>query len=110
MSSTFEITDANFRQEVLEPDQPVLVDFWATWCPPCRAVAPTIDEIARQYEGVIRVGKLDVDNNPQTAAAYGISSIPTFLLFRDGEVIEKFSGLRSKEAFEQIIEKHLATV
>ncbi len=75
------VTDSNFQEEVLNADQPVLVDFWATWCGPCRMIAPTIEELAEQYEGRAKVAKLDVDNNPQVAMQFGIRSIPTLLFF-----------------------------
>ena len=103
-----EFTDANFEQEVLKSDQPVLVDFWAPWCGPCRMIAPTIDELAEAYDGKVRVGKLNVDENPQTAAAYGISSIPTILVFKDGEIVAKQLGAVPKAVLEQTIQQVLA--
>ena len=99
------ITDANFKNEVLESDQPVLVDFWAPWCAPCHMLAPTIEELARQYAGSVKVGKLNVDENPHTAGTYRISSIPAVLLFNGGEVVESFVGLQPKQRFERALER-----
>lgn len=99
------ITDANFKTDVLESDRPVLVDFWAPWCAPCHVLAPTIEELARQYAGSVKVGKLNVDENPDTARAYGIRSIPAVLLFKGGEVVESFVGLQPKQSFERALER-----
>ena len=96
---TKEFTDANFENEVLNASEPVLVDFWAEWCMPCKALAPTIDELAGEYAGKAKVGKLDTDKNQSLAAKFGISAIPTVILFKDGEIKEKFVGLRSKKDF-----------
>ena len=100
MSKPREFTDANFQSEVLESDQPVLVDFWADWCGPCRLVSPTIEELADEYQGTVKVGKLDVDQNQKTAAAFGINSIPSVLLFKDGQVVETFVGVQPKQRYE----------
>ena len=105
---TLKISDADFQTAVLESHQPVLVDFWATWCGPCRALAPTIDELAQKFDGRAKVAKLDVDENPQTAQAYGISSIPTALLFRAGEVVETFVGVQPQERYERALAQHAA--
>ena len=86
-------TDANFEDEVLNSDQPVLVDFWATWCGPCRTIAPTIEKIAADYDGRAKVVKLDVDNNPQTAMKYGIRSIPSLLFFKGGRPVDQMVGV-----------------
>ena len=99
-----EFNDANFQQEVLESSEPVLVDFWAPWCGPCRMLAPTIEELAQDYEGKVKVGKLNTDESPQVAGNYGISSIPTVLLFKDGEVAERLVGLNSKNRFQEVLD------
>ena len=90
------LSDSNFKDEVLNSNIPVLVDFWAVWCGPCRAIAPIVQEIAEEYAGKIKVAKLDVDNNPQTATNYGIRSIPTILIFKDGSVVHQIVGLVKK--------------
>ena len=104
MSKAATYTDANFQSEVLESPQLVLVDFWAAWCGPCRALGPTIEELAEQYDGEVKVGKLNVDDHPEIAARLGISSIPAVLLFKDGEVVETLVGVRGKEAYEQALQ------
>ncbi|MFC2094109.1 thioredoxin [Bacteroidota bacterium] len=86
------ITDDNFEEEVLKSDKPVLIDFWATWCGPCRMIAPIVEEMAGEYEGKAKIGKLDVDSNQQTSINYGVRSIPTLLLFKDGELKETIIG------------------
>ena len=105
MTKPRELTDANFQSEVLDSDQLVLVDFWAAWCGPCRAVGPTIDKLAEQYADTVKVGKLNVDDNPQASAKFGIQSIPAVLLFKDGKVVETLVGVQSKERYEQAIQK-----
>lgn len=102
-----ELTDANFEQEVIQADQPVLVDFWAEWCMPCRMLAPTIDEIAEEYDGKIKVGKVDTDANRDTSVKFGISAIPTIFLFKDGEVVKKFVGMTQKGDFKSAIDEVL---
>ncbi len=86
------ITDDNFEEEVLKSDKPVLIDFWATWCGPCRMIAPIVEEMATEYDGKAKIGKLDVDSNQQTSIKYGVRSIPTLLLFNDGELKETIIG------------------
>ena len=102
-----EFTDDNFQSEAIDSDVPVLVDFWAEWCQPCRMLAPTIEEVANDYAGRVKVGKLDVDNNRQTAMKYSIQSIPTVVLLKGGEVVNKFVGLQGKEAFATALDATL---
>ncbi len=99
------ITDDNFENEVLKSELPVIIDFWAEWCSPCRLIAPIIEELANEYEGKIKVGKLDVDVNQQTAIKYGVRSIPTVLMFKDGEVKDVIIGAVPKAMFVEKIEK-----
>ena len=101
MADTVTGTDTNFDSEVLDTDQPVLVDFWATWCGPCRTIAPTIEELASEYEGRAKVVKLDVDNNPQTAMKYGIRSIPSLLFFKDGKPVDQMVGVVPKRVLAE---------
>jgi len=96
-----ELTDANFEENVLKSDKPALVDFWAVWCGPCRMVGPLVEEIANEYEGKAIVGKVDVDNNPEVAAKYGIRNIPTILFMKDGEIVDKQVGAVSKDVLAQ---------
>jgi thioredoxin 1 len=105
MSKPHEFTDANFQSEVLDSDQPVLVDFWAAWCGPCRAVGPTIEELAEQFDGTVKVGKLNIDENQQAPGSFDIHSIPAVLLFNRGEVVETFVGVQPKERYEQALQK-----
>ena len=102
---TLEFTDANFDREVLSSDQPVLVDFWAEWCGPCRALAPTIDKLANDYQGKVKVGKVNTDNNMQVAMKYGISAIPTVILFKNGNVHSKVVGLKSEADFKSMLDR-----
>ncbi len=99
-----ELTDTNFDTEVIKADIPVLVDFWAEWCQPCRMLAPTIEEIADEYKGKAKVGKLDTDANRETSMKYNISAIPTVILFKGGEVQKKFVGLTSKDQFKTALD------
>ncbi len=102
-----EITDANFDQEVLKSAQPVMIDFWAVWCGPCRALAPVVDEVAKSYHGKIKVGKMDVDKNTATPQRYGVRGIPTLLIFKDGQVREQIVGYVPKETIEKALDKNL---
>ncbi|MEO5929375.1 MAG: thioredoxin [Candidatus Kapaibacterium sp.] len=105
-----EITDANFTAEILESDIPVLVDFWAVWCGPCRAIAPTVEEIAVEFAGKAKVAKVDVDNNQAIAAQYGIRSIPTLLIFKDGQVAQQIVGAVPKQQLVDALNAQLVTV
>jgi thioredoxin 1 len=105
MSSPVELNDGNFESEVLKSDKPVLVDFWAPWCGPCRMVGPVVEEIAKDYEGKLKVGKLNVDDNSQTAVQYGIMSIPNLLFFKGGKVIDQIVGAVPKQHFIEKIDK-----
>jgi thioredoxin 1 len=105
-----ELTTDNWEQEVLRSEEPVLVDFWAPWCPPCRAIAPTIDELAASYAGKARVGKLNVDEHDQIAGQYGIRSIPTLLIFSKGQVVEQRVGALPKSEMVRLLDGQLAGV
>jgi len=96
-------TDQNFEQEVLNSQKPVLVDFWAPWCGPCQMMGPIIEQLAEELEGKVVVGKLNVDENPQMAQKYGVMSIPTLLIFKDGRVVEQFVGVQPKEVLKQVL-------
>jgi len=106
-SHTLEFSDQNFEEDVLKSPQPVLVDFWATWCAPCRMMSPTVDAIAAEYAGRAKVGKLNVDENITVASRYGIRSIPTLLLFKAGQIQEQVVGSASKDAINRMLDKYL---
>ncbi len=103
-----EFSDDTFQAEVLDADAPVLVDFWAPWCGPCKQMLPTIEDIASQYSGRVRVGKMNTDENPTTSQTYNINAIPTVLLFKGGEVVETLVGMTQKEKFASVLDNHLA--
>ncbi|MBI2328066.1 MAG: thioredoxin [Chloroflexi bacterium] len=107
MSKPVSIDDSNFEQTVLQATKPVLMDFWATWCKPCLMVAPILDELAEEYDGRINFVKMDVDQNPRTAAKYGIMSIPTLLIFKNGEPVSHIVGVRPKGELKQNLEAAL---
>jgi thioredoxin 1 len=103
MSDVAVFTDANFQSEVLDSPIPVLVDFWAPWCGPCRALAPVIHELATENAGTVKVGKLDTDQNGRTAVAYGIQSIPTIMIFKGGQVVQRTMGVQAKSKLQEMI-------
>ena len=102
-----EVNDDSFRQQVLEASCPVLVDFWAAWCGPCRMIAPVVEELAGEYQGRAKVAKMDVDANAETTARYGITSIPTLLVFKNGQVVEKVVGVASKKVLAAKLDAHV---
>lgn len=101
------LTSDNFESEVLQASQPVLVDFWAEWCGPCKMLAPTLDELADEYQGRAKIAKLDIDKHQDLAVKYGISSIPTLLLFKGGQVVQQTVGLKPKNALKQVVDSAL---
>jgi thioredoxin 1 len=105
--SIYEVSDASFEKDVIDSDQPVLVDFWAAWCAPCRMIAPTVEAVAAQFQGKARVAKLNVDDNPATSHRFGIKGIPTLILFKDGKEEERIVGATSKEALSRLLERHV---
>lgn len=100
-----ELTDANFETEVLKSDQPVLVDFWAPWCGPCKLLMPTIEELADEYAGKVKIGKVNTDDSQQTAAGFGIASIPTLMVFKGGEMVDKVVGNAAKDQIAAMLDK-----
>jgi thioredoxin 1 len=106
-ANTLTFTDSSFDTDVLNADVPVLVDFWAEWCGPCRMMGPTVDQVASDYVGKVKVGKLDVDSNQQTASRYGIRGIPTILLFKGGQIVEQKVGAIGKNDFQKMLDKHI---
>ena len=107
MARPFAVTDSDFSEKVLESDIPVLVDFWADWCMPCLLVAPIIEELAEEYDGVVQFARLDVDSNPQTSVRYGIRSIPSLILFRDGKPVSQIIGAMPKSVLKGRIDSSL---
>lgn len=107
MADLLEFTDDTFQAEVLDAAEPVLVDFWAPWCGPCKQMMPTVEDIASQYSGKVRVGKMNTDENQATSQSYNINAIPTVLLFKGGEVVETLVGLTPKDKFASVLDSHL---
>jgi thioredoxin 1 len=105
--NVLEFTDGNFQSEVLDSQQPVLVDFWAPWCGPCKMLTPTIEQLAGEFQGKVRIGKLNTDDNPQVASSYGISAIPTVLLFKGGSIVDRFVGVTPKTKMSDSLNKNL---
>jgi len=105
--ATLHLTDANFKKEVLESSLPCLVDFWAEWCGPCRRVGPIVEELAGEYEGKIKIAKLNIDEGQKTASTYGVMSIPTLMFFKDGKVVEQIVGTVGKPELKEKIEENL---
>ncbi|MBL4883010.1 MAG: thioredoxin [Planctomycetaceae bacterium] len=105
--SVIEFTDENFQAEVLASDQPVLVDFWAPWCSPCKMLTPIIEELAGDFEGRARIGKLNTDNNPNVASEHGISAIPTLMVFKGGELVDRLTGVIPKDQLAAALDKVL---
>ncbi len=108
MSKPVHVTDSTFEKEVLESEHPVLVDFWAEWCGPCKMIAPVLEELATEMDGKLTIGKLDVDSNQNTAMAYGVFSIPTLLLFKNGEPVERIVGFQPKPQLVSKLQAHLS--
>lgn len=104
--SLIEFTDANFEQEVIKSEVPVLVDFWAVWCGPCKQIAPLVEELAGELEGKVKIGKLDVDNNQEVSVKYGIRSIPTLLIFKDGKIVDQIVGFAPKAQISAKLTPH----
>ena len=104
MGQAAEFTEQGFEADVLQASQPVLVDFWATWCGPCRQIAPLIDELAVKYDGSVRIGKVNVEDHPELAQRYGINAIPTLLLFKDGQIVEQFQGIPPRTKLEAALD------
>ncbi|QPJ65223.1 MAG: thioredoxin [Candidatus Nitrohelix vancouverensis] len=101
------VTDSDFGSSVLNGDKPAMVDFWADWCQPCKMLAPTVEELAGEYEGSVMVGKVNVDDNPSTATTYGIRGIPTLLFFKGGQVVHQLVGVKSKAEIKKVIDEYL---
>ena len=107
MASTVEVNESNFEEVVLKANSPVLVDFWATWCGPCRTIAPTLEELAKEYDGKVIIAKMDVSENEHTPANYGVRSIPHLSVFKGGEVVETMNGAHPKDSIAGLLDRHL---
>ncbi len=107
MAEPLQVSDADFEQEILKSDLPAMVDFWAAWCGPCRAIAPVVEELARDYQGKVKVAKMNVDENARTPAQYGIRAIPTLIIFKGGQVVEQITGAVSRSIIESALKKAL---
>jgi thioredoxin 1 len=107
MAEPLQVSDADFEQEILKSDIPALVDFWAAWCGPCRAIAPVVEELAQDYQGKVKVAKMNVDENAKTPAKYGIRAIPTLIVFQGGQVVEQITGAVSRSIIENALKKAL---
>ena len=105
MGAVAEISDRNFKSDVLDSKEPVLVDFWAPWCGPCRMIAPMVEELANENKGTIKVTKINIDDNPEAAQNYGVSSIPTLMIFKGGEVVERMVGVQPKSRLQQALDE-----
>ena len=104
MANITDFTDGNFQQEVLQSSEPVLVDFWAPWCGPCRMIGPVVEQLAAENSGSAKVGKVNVDDNPNAAQTYGVSSIPTLMIFKGGQVVERFVGVQPKPRLQEALD------
>ena len=103
-NNTLVFTDSNFNEEVVSSELPSLVDFWAEWCAPCKSIAPVVEELAKEYQSKVKIGKLNVDENPKTATQYGIRGIPTLLLFKEGKVVQQVVGIKSKTEIQKALD------
>ncbi|MFZ5830109.1 MAG: thioredoxin [Planctomycetota bacterium] len=105
MANVSEVNDSNFQSEVLDAAEPVLVDFWAPWCGPCRMIGPVVEQLAQENQGKVKVTKMNIDNSPDTPAGYGISSIPTIMIFKNGQVVDRFVGVQPKNRLQDAIDQ-----
>jgi len=108
MGNVTELSDSDFQSEVLQAAEPVLVDFWAPWCGPCRMIAPVVEELATENAGSLKVAKVNIDNSPNIATRYGVSSIPTLMIFKDGEVVDRFVGVQPKSRLQDAVDQAIS--